>query len=174
LGIERVYDEELRPCYVLWDEQSVPSFVLEVVSITPGKEYTSKLDLYAKMGVLYYAIYSLEKVLHLGKPQDRTFRNSKRRRKPKLEIYKLVNNRYQLQDSNPLWMPEVGLGIGYERGDYSGLTRDWLYWYNEDGQRYPTPAEQIKQGQIEVDRERQRSNKLAAKLRALGIDPDAD
>jgi Uma2 family endonuclease len=181
LGVERVYDEELRPCYVLWDEQSVPSFVLEVVSITPGKEYTSKLDLYAKMGVLYYTIYSLEKVLHLGKPQDRTFRNSKRRRKPKLEIYKLVNNRYQLQDSNPLWMPEVGLGIGYERGDYSGLTRDWLYWYNEDGQRYPTPAEQIKQGKIEVtqaqiavDRERQRSNKLAAKLRALGIDPDVD
>jgi hypothetical protein len=44
----------------------------------------------------------------------------------------------------------------------------------ERGQRYPTPAEQIKQGQIEVDRERQRSNKLAAKLRALGIDPDVD
>jgi hypothetical protein len=123
------------------------------------------------MGVLYYAIY-----------------NSKRRRKPKLEIYKLVNNRYQLQDSNPLWMPEVGLGIGYERGDYSGLTRDWLYWYDEDSERYPTPAEQIKQGQLditqaqievmqarmEVDRERQRSTKLAAKLRALGIDPDAD
>ncbi len=164
LGVDRVYDEELRPCYVLWDEQSVPIFVLEVVSITPGKEYTSKLDLYAKMGVLHYAIY-----------------NSKRKRKPKLEIYQLVNNRYQLQDSNPLWMPEVGLGIGYEQGDYSGLTRDWLYWYNEDGERYPTPAEQIKQGQlavtqaqIEVDRERQRSNKLAAKLRALGIDPDED
>jgi hypothetical protein len=49
-----------------------------------------------------------------------------------------------------------------------------LYWYNKDGKRYPTPAEQIKQGQIEVDRERQRSNKLAAKLRALGIDPDVD
>jgi hypothetical protein len=30
------------------------------------------------------------------------------------------------------------------------------------------------QAQIEVDRERQRSTKLAAKLRALGIDPDAD
>jgi Uma2 family endonuclease len=178
LGVERVYDEELRPCYVLWEEQSVPSFVLEVVSISPGKEYTSKLDLYAKMGVLYYVIY-----------------NSKRRRKPKLEIYKLVNSRYQLQDTNPFWMPEIGLGIGYERGNYSGLERDWLYWYNEDGERYPTPAEQINQIQIQLeqgkiqleqgkiqleqekalsDRERQRSNKLAAKLRALGIDPDAD
>jgi hypothetical protein len=77
-----------------------------------------------------------------------------------------------LQASNPFWMPEIGLGIGYERGDYSGLTRDWLYWYTEDNQRYPTPEEQIKQGQIQIDRERNRANKLAAKLRLLGIDPD--
>ena len=169
LGVERFYDEELRPSYVLWEEQVVPSFVLEVVSITPGREYTSKLDEYARMGVLYYVIY-----------------NSKRRRKPKLEIHKLVNGRYELQDSNPFWMPEIGLGIGYERGEYGGLTRDWLYWYKEDNTRYPTPAEQIRQGQIQIDRERaqlvqqqslvvqerDRANRLAAQLRALGINPD--
>jgi Uma2 family endonuclease len=162
LGVERFYDEELRPSYVLWEEQVVPSFVLEVVSVTPGREYTSKLDDYAKMGVLYYVIY-----------------NSKRRRKPKLEIHKLVNGRYELQDSNPFWMPEIGLGIGYERGDHCGLTRDWMYWYTEDNQRYPTPAEQIKQVQLQVVQQRSqlaqeqmRSNKLAAKLRLLGIDPD--
>jgi hypothetical protein len=45
-------------------------------------------------------------------------------------------------------------------------------WYAEDNQRYPTPAEQIKQAQTQIDRERIRSNKLAAKLRLLGIDPD--
>ncbi len=92
-------------------------------------------------------------------------------------------------------MPEIGLGIGYERGEYGGLSRDWLYWYNEDNRRYPTPAEQIRQAQAQVAQEqeqvaqeraqvlqaqaqvaqeRARSNKLAAKLRALGIDPDAD
>jgi hypothetical protein len=92
-------------------------------------------------------------------------------------------------------MPEICLGIGYERGEYGGLTRDWLYWYDENNQRYPTPAEQIKQiqseattaqtepirvqsealqVQIQVDRERQRSEKLAAKLRSLGIDPDEE
>jgi hypothetical protein len=62
-------------------------------------------------------------------------------------------------------MPEIGLGIGYERGEYCGITRDWLYWYTETNERYPTPSEQI-------DRERDRSNRLAAKLRSLGIDPD--
>jgi Uma2 family endonuclease len=163
LGVERFYDEELRPSYVLWEEQVVPSLVLEVVSVTPGREYTSKLvreafplgNEYARMGVLYYVIY-----------------NSKRRRKPKLEIHKLVNGRYELQDRNPLWMPEIGLGIGYERGEYGGITRDWLYWYTETNERYPTPSEQIKQGQMQIDRERNRSNRLAAKLRSLGIDPD--
>jgi hypothetical protein len=185
LGVERFYDEELRPSYVLWEEQVVPGFVLEVVSVTPGREYTSKLDEYARMGVLYYVIY-----------------NSKRRRKAKLEIHKLVNGKYQLQECNPLWMPEIGLGIGYERGEYGGLTRDWLYWYTEDNQRYPTPAEQIEQNrqeairfqremlqvqqeasqaqqeasqaQLQADRERQRSDKLAAKLRSLGVDPDVE
>jgi hypothetical protein len=69
-------------------------------------------------------------------------------------------------------MPEIGLGIGYERGEYCGITRDWLYWYTENNERYPTPSEQIKQGQIQIERERDRANRLAAKLRTLGIDPD--
>jgi Uma2 family endonuclease len=127
LGVERFYDEELRPSYVLWDELVVPSIVLEVVSATYRQEYTTKLTQYAKLGVLYYVVY-----------------NSQRRRKPKLEIYKLVNGTYQLQSGNPLWMPEIGLGIGYERGDYGGVTRDWLYWYDENNRRYPTPPEWVK------------------------------
>jgi Uma2 family endonuclease len=200
LGVERFYDEELRPSYVLWDELVVPSIVLEVVSATYRQEYTTKLNQYAKLGVLYYVVYSLEKVLHLGKPQDRTFRNSKRRRKPKLEIYKLINGTYELQNGNPLWMPEIGLGIGYERGDYGGVTRDWLYWYDESNQRYPTPPEWVKQeqqrtlleiaktreaqaesqraqaesqrAQAESQQARERAERLAAKLRTLGIDPD--
>jgi Uma2 family endonuclease len=127
LGVERVYDEELRPSYVLWDELIVPSLAIEIVSTNYRQEYTTKLERYAELEILYYVIY-----------------NSQRRRKPKLEIYKLVNGSYQLQTSNPLWMPEIGLGIGYERGDYGGLTREWLYWYDENNQRYPTPTEWVK------------------------------
>jgi Uma2 family endonuclease len=148
LNVERVYDEELRPSYTLWEEEVPPIFVLEVVSTTPGGEYTSKLQEYASMGVLYYVIY-----------------NPKRRRKARLEIHKLVNGEYELQDNNPLWMPELGLGIGSERANYDGVMREWLYWYNEQNRRYPTPYEQI-------DRERERADRLAAKLRELGIDPD--
>jgi Uma2 family endonuclease len=149
LNVERFFDEELRLSYLLWEEKVPPILVLEVVSKQRRGEYTTKLDEYAQMGVLYYVIY-----------------NPNRKRKPKLEIYKLVNSEYQLQEHNPLWMPEIGLGIGNERGNYGGLTRDWLYWYDQNNRRYPTLEEQI-------DLERQRAERLAAKLRALGIDPDA-
>jgi Uma2 family endonuclease len=148
LNVERHYDEELRLSYLLWEEEILPILVLEVVSTKPGGEYTTKLDEYTRMGVLYYVIY-----------------NPKRRRKPKLEIYKLIDGKYELQTTNPLWMPEIGLGIGSERAEYDDLMREWLYWYDENNRRYASPDER-------VEIERQRADHLAAKLRALGIDTD--
>jgi Uma2 family endonuclease len=136
LGVERVYDEQLRPSYVLWDEKVVPVWVLEVVSQTYRKEYTDKLAQYEKLGILYYIIYA-----------------SHRRRKPHLEVHKLVNGKYQLQSQHPVWMPEIGLGIGYERGNYSGVSREWLYWYDAQGQRYPTPEEWVKQESQRAEQE---------------------
>jgi Uma2 family endonuclease len=162
LNVERFFDEELRLSYLLWEERVPPILVLEVVSNKRRGEYTSKLEAYAQMGVLYYAVY-----------------NPKRKRKAKLEIYKLHNGNYKLEDPNPLWMPEIGIGIGNERASYGGLTRDWLYWYDENNRRYPTPQEQIElerqratSESQQADTQRQRADRLAAKLRALGIDPD--
>jgi Uma2 family endonuclease len=193
LNVERVFDEQMRSCYTLWEEKVPPVLVLEVVSTTPGGEYTTKLREYAQMGVLYYVIYSLEKMLHLGKPQDRTFRNPKRRRKPTLEIHQLVNGEYELQTNNPLWMPEIGLGIGCERANHGALMREWVYWYDENNHRYPTPVEraeladqraeladqraELADQRAELADQRaeladQRAERLAAQLRALGIEPD--
>ena len=148
LNVERSFDEDLRLSYLLWEEEILPMLVLEVVSTKPGGEYTTKLSKYAELGVLYYIIY-----------------NPKRRRKARLEIHKLIQGNYELQNANPLWMPEIGLGIGSERAEYDDLTREWLYWYDRDANRYPTPYEQI-------ELERQRAERLAAQLRALGIEPD--
>ncbi|BAZ22422.1 hypothetical protein NIES4073_33050 [Kalymmatonema gypsitolerans NIES-4073] len=148
LGVERIYDEELRPSYVLWDENVVPILVLEVVSQNYRKEYSTKKEEYAALGVLYYVVYS-----------------SRRRRKPRLEVHRLVDGEYELQEENPVWLPEVGLGIGCQRGTYGGVTREWLYWYDEQRQRYPTPEERVRAAE-------QRAQTLAEKLRELGIDPD--
>ncbi len=164
LGVERFYDEELRPSYVLWDENVIPTLAIEIVSPTYRQEYTTKLDKYAAMGVLYYVIYS-----------------SKRRRKPKLEVHKLIDGEYVLQVGNPVWMSEIELGIGCERGNYGGVTREWLYWYDLAGKRYPTPNERIQQESQRAQQESQRAieserraERLAQRLRELGIDPDAE
>ncbi|OYD93624.1 hypothetical protein CDG76_16605 [Nostoc sp. 'Peltigera membranacea cyanobiont' 210A] len=149
LGVERFYDENLRPSYVLWEEKKLPILALEVVSQTYRGEYSTKKAEYARLGFLYYVVY-----------------NPFRRRKPRLEVYKLVNNTYELHDGNPVWLPEIGLGIGMERGTYLGIPREWLYWYDRQWQRLLTPQEQAQQAE-------RRAQLLAERLRSLGIDPDS-
>ncbi len=159
LGVERFIGEEGRLSYVLWEEENIPPILaLEVVSKTYGGEYERKKKSYAELGVLYYAIYV-------------PTRRSRRHREP-LEIYKLVNGNYQLLDGNPVWLPEVGLGLGRDRGLYLGREREWLYWYDQTGNRLPTPEEKIQQEQVRAAQEQARAERLAAKLKALGIDPD--
>ncbi|HBK66989.1 MAG TPA: hypothetical protein DD000_26745, partial [Cyanobacteria bacterium UBA11166] len=156
LGVQRVIDEDLRLSYVLWEEKKVPVFVLEVVSHKRRGEYSFKKQLYQNMGVLYYGIY-----------------NPLRKRKSALELYKLVGGAYQLLPGNPVWLPEVGLGIGYYRGTYQGIQRQWLAWFDEEGKRFPTPEEAIQLERQIAQQQRELAQKLAAKLRELGIEPDS-
>ena len=149
IGVERVFDEGLRLSYVLWEENCVPILAIEVVSHKRRGEYSSKKKFYAEMGVLYYVVY-----------------NPQRRRKAPLEVYRLVDEEYVLVSGEPVWLPEIGLGIGKERGTYQGITREWLYWYDEQGQRLLTPEERILQAE-------QRAAMLEERLRSLGINPDS-
>ena len=119
--------------------------------------------MYADLEVLYYVVYSY-----------------RRRKKPRLEVYRLVNGEYVLQPlDNPVWLPEIGLGIGRDRGTYLGITREWLYWYNEQGQRLLIPEERILQAEQHARQAEQharqveeRARRLEEQLRSLGVDPD--
>jgi Uma2 family endonuclease len=156
LGVQRIVDEELRPSYVLWEEDNIPPiFVLEVVSRKYRGEYSRKKAFYAELGVLYYAVYS-----------------TRRRRKPPLEFYKLVDGEYVTLTDNPVCMPELNLGLGRERGSHQGIEREWLYWYDQQGNRYPTPEERAEQAEVRAEQAEVRAERLAAKLRELHIDPD--
>jgi len=144
LGVERFVGENGRLSYVLWEEDGiVPRLALEVVSKTYNKEYEQKNLDYAQLGVLYYVIYAPTR---------------QRRRRKSLEVYRLVDGEYILQSGDVIWMPEIGLGIGRERGIYQGFTREWLYWYDQNGNRYPTPEEQLQT--------------LLTRLQQKGIDPN--
>ncbi|UFP96180.1 hypothetical protein [Gloeobacter morelensis] len=47
-------------------------------------------------------------------------------------------------------MAEVGLAIGCGRGVYQGIEREWLYWYDQAGERYLTPEERAAEAQQQV------------------------
>jgi hypothetical protein len=59
---------------------------------------------------------------------------------------------------------------------YQGLERQWLRFYDAQGTWIPTPQEREEQrAEREYQRaeqERQRADRLAAQLRALGIEPE--
>jgi Uma2 family endonuclease len=151
LGVEDLDDEYLRSSYVLWDEKVIPLFALEVVSKTPGKEHTKKFEIYQSTGVLYYLIYA-----------------PLRKRKAKFQLYKLINGEYVLQSDgkNPCWMSEIGLAIGAEKRTYRNRQREWLYWYDENQVRYPTPTERAEEKDALAKAEAQRADAEARQAKA--------
>jgi hypothetical protein len=69
-------------------------------------------------------------------------------------------------------LPEIGLGIGRGQGSYGGWTQEWLYWYNQEGDWFPSPDERAEQAEQQSEQEFQQAEHLARRLREMGIDPD--
>jgi Uma2 family endonuclease len=161
LGVEQTENEQKRSSYILSQEKVLPVLVLEVVSKTYGGEFDVKLLKYQEIGILYYVIYA-----PLLDDAERFY------------VYNLVDGVYVLQvgvgDEQRVWLPEVGLAIGCERQQYDRTNREWLYWYDEAGLRYPTPGEAekaaVQLATVEAERanaEAERANAEAEKVRLL-------
>ncbi|NJO42107.1 MAG: Uma2 family endonuclease [Cyanobacteria bacterium RU_5_0] len=151
LGVPRYKSERGRLSYLIWREDGiVPQWVFEAVSQTAGGEYTEKMALYAKLGILYYTIYNPH---HWRRDKHDPF-----------EVYKLVNGLYIRQFGDPVWMPEVGLGVGRERGQHTGWYREWLYWYDAQGNRLPAPENVLEQERQRAEQERQRAEQVEQEL----------
>lgn len=147
LGVERRKGGTSRKSYVVWEEREiVPTFVLEIVSLTYGGEYDTKASIYAKLGVLYYLVYNPE--------------YWQRDRHQPFELYRLIDGNYQLQIGEPFWLPEVGLGIGRSPYQDGNTTVEALYWYDQQGNRYLTPEEQLQAAQEQLAQYRQRFGDL--------------
>jgi hypothetical protein len=74
-----------------------------------------------------------------------------------LRAFGLQLGKYEAVD--PRWLPEVGLGLIVWDGAFEGQHQTWLRWCDKEGRVIPTGAE--------------RAEKLAAQLRALGVEPSA-
>lgn len=133
--------------YFVWEFGKPPDVVIEIVSNTKGGEKDSKFADYAHIGVPYYVIYDPIQSL----------------KGDILEVYELRGGRYQ-RLADP-WLANAGLGLVLWEGTFEGLQTTWLRWCDHEGVVIPTGAEQSAS-------ERQRAERLAARLRQMGIDPE--
>ena len=161
----------------------MPEVCVEIVSNKEGNEVAlsakskrkdkaqSKRDIYAQIGVPYYVVYD-----PLQQIQDEANMNG-----ALLRVWSLAGGRYE--ELTPaegittvgqiVQLETAGIGLTLWDGEYEEkITRQWLRWCDAKGQVLPTGAERANAQQQRADAQQQRAERLAAKLRELGIDPD--
>jgi Uma2 family endonuclease len=195
VGVPRLYDEtDLRLSYVIWQEGVDPLVVVELLS--PGTEAEDlgenvrsedliqvpaaessqaeesrkiqeigettkeqpprKWDVYERiLRVPYYVVFS--------------------RYTNRLRAFTLVADRYQELELDPnqpkLWIPALELGLGLWQGEYEGVTRLWLRWYDSQKNWVLTDTQQAlqraEQAEALLEQERQEKERLLERLRQL-------
>ncbi|MCX7595913.1 MAG: Uma2 family endonuclease [Fischerella sp.] len=139
--------EKQNRCYMLWKFGKPPEVVIEIVSNKEGDELGNKLRTYEHMRVSYYVVY------------DPTQQLSEQA----LRVYEIRGRRYF--ETTETWLEQVGLGLTLWQGEFEGRQDLWLRWCYQDGTLLATGDERAEVAE-------QRAQKLAEKLRSLGIDPD--
>ncbi|MCX6047339.1 MAG: Uma2 family endonuclease [Chloroflexi bacterium] len=135
--------------YFIWEFGKPPDVVVEIVSNKEGNETSKKLRDYARMRVSYYVIYDPQLLIQAQV----------------LQIYELVAGEYRPRPDYLL--PKVDLELTLWEGLFEDKQAQWLRWSVLDGEMIPTGAER-------ADQEHARAERLAAKLKALGIDPESE
>jgi hypothetical protein len=146
VGVKHNTGERGRLSYVLWEEGYIlPILSLEVISEKYNGEYEEKFRDYQSLGILYYAIYN-----------PFSGRRGRFKNRQRLEVYKLVAGKYELlpRENKRVWLPEIGLALGYEYGEHIAWVREWLYWYDELGNRYLTATERAMNAEAIAQEER--------------------
>jgi hypothetical protein len=156
--------------YALWRYQKAPEVVIEIVSNTKGGELDTRQARYARLGVKYYVVY--DPLGELGEVSLRAFE---------------LHGAAYVEMVRP-WFEDVGLGLLEWEGTFEKIHRPWLRWHTRDGKVVPTGSERAAEEKARAemaevraddekaraDDEKARAERLAARLRALGLNPDDD
>lgn len=134
--------------YFFWEFGKPPEVVIEIVSNRVGGETDAKMRAYARMRIPYYVIYD-----------------------PLEQVQEGVLRAYELapwgvyEETSPEMLAGAGLGLTLWHGVYEGKEGLWLRWQDQDGNLILTGAER-------AERAERRAERLAAQLRALGVEPE--
>ncbi|MDB9529486.1 Uma2 family endonuclease [Oscillatoria sp. CS-180] len=148
---------EVHRSYTPQLQGDFPLIVMEFLSDEDGHEYSikptyppGKWFFYEQvLQVPYYVLFNLESSA--------------------LEFYKLgENKRYDIvapNEAGRYWIPEMDLALGPWSGTRGTREGVWLRWWSADDRL-------LLWGHEQAIAERQRAEKLAEKLRSLGVNPD--
>ncbi len=175
VGVERLYQgRDLRLSYVTWQEKVNPFVVVELLSPGTEEEDLGETEQKANKPPTKWKVY--EEILQV--PYYIVFSRYTNEIKP----YHLVGSRYEAMDFSSdgrLLMPELGLSLGLWQGIFRGIDKLWLRWFTIAGELIPFSEEEVESAKLEANSAKQEANsakvkaeKLAEKLRQLGINPD--
>jgi hypothetical protein len=160
----RVPREEVNRSYTPQLQGDCPIVLMEFLSDTESSEYSikptyppGKWFFYEQiLKVPFYAIFEPAQGI--------------------LEVYRLDNSgQYQLQQPNAEgrhWIPQMSLFLGVWQGMRENRTGYWLRWWDEENQILLWGSELVNRERQQAERERQRAERLAAQLRAAGLEPE--
>lgn len=139
-----------RKSWTVWEEDGkYPNIIVELLS-----DSTAKTDRGLKKEI-YQTIFRTPDYFWFD-PHSLEF-----------EGFHLVDGAYQPIEPTPegwRWSQQLEL--------YLGIDQEQLRFFTADGQLVPTPEESATAEKQRAEAERQRNQKLMAKLRELGVDPD--
>ncbi len=161
-GVPALLDGGLRRSYVLWQEQVPPLVVVEFVSGSGAEEY-DRTPQAGKWWVYEQAVKAEYYVI-----RD-PFRDE-------LEVYRRIRGRYRPVPATAdgrFPIEPLGIEFGLWDGLYESRPAVWLRAWDRGGMILPLKDEIAKAEKNRADAEKYRADALAARLRALGVDPDA-
>ncbi|WP_017314999.1 Uma2 family endonuclease [Mastigocladopsis repens] len=152
----RVAREEVKRSYTPQLQGDMPVVVMEFISDTDGTEYSIKPTYPPGKWFFYERILKVPNYF-IFEPDSGS-----------LEAYRFDNTgQYLLQapdENHHHWIPEMNLYLGVWQGTRENRTGYWLRWWDEQGL--------LLWGSELAEQERQRAERLAAQLRAAGIEPE--
>lgn len=161
---------EIRRSYTPHLEGDLPNIVLEFISETEGGEYSINPHYPYGKWYFYEQILSIP-IYGIFHPKSGT-----------LDLYRLIEGKYQQQSPDAqkrFWISEMNLFLGVWDGKKSGLSTSWLRWWDQSGNLLLWGSEIIDQerqradqAELQLQQEQTMRQRLADKLKALGIDED--
>ncbi len=167
----RVEREEVKRSYTPQLQGEIPVIVMEFVSDTQETEYSVKATYPPGKWFFYERILKVPNYI-IFEPDSGSF-----------ESYRLKSTeQYILQEPDEnqrYWIAEMNLYLGVWQGMRENRTGKWLRWWDEQGnlllwglELAEQERQRTEQERQRAEQERQRTERLAAQLRAAGIEPD--